>query len=790
MARLFLTSLDLNQNELLRPRMQNLASDPSGVAGQMYYNTGNQTLRYHNGSAFVTLTTGSGMTFGNVTAQTTFGASSGNGIGTDAARNDHTHGTPAAPTASSVGAVANAGGATSVMVDTFANRPAFGTAGRLFVDTTNNLLYRDTGAAWQQIYDFAATPSTQAFGDAAAAGSAVTVARGDHKHAMPSLANPTSTTSYGLTAQNGSAASAARSDHTHGTVSLSSNVASTQAFGDSATNGTGTAPAKDDHKHAMPAAPTISGLGGVANGGNTPSISADVFGSRPAFGTAGRLFVDTTNAVIYRDTGAAWVQIYAFDASASTQAVGDSASAGTAVTVSRGDHKHAMPAFGAVTGQTSYGAASGNGSAATIARSDHTHGTVSLSANAASAQAPGDTASNGSGTAPSKDDHKHSLPIWGLVATMATANTFGGANAVGTTAEFSRIDHKHALPAHDGSAHSAISISSLSAPTGDVAWASHKITGLLDPTGAQDAATKAYVDSVATGLDVKASVQWASMKPVTVTYAATGGTAARGQLTAMPLTTASVDTGSSGNFATNDRVLLKDQATGAQNGIWVVTTPGSGANGVWDRATDFDQDAEVTAGAFTFVEKGLVNADTGWVLTTDNPIIIGGASGTALVFTQFSGAGSWTAGNGLTQSGNTINAVGTASRISVSADAIDIDASYAGQATITTLGTVTTGTWNSATQIAVLYGGTGATTAAGAKTNLSFMTRYAVDCAAATSTVVTHNLGTRDVIVSVHDNTTPWAEVECDVEKTSTNTITVRFTTAPTSAQYRISVIG
>jgi hypothetical protein len=231
----------------------------------------------------------------------------------------------------------------------------------------------------------------------------------------------------------------------------------------------------------------------------------------------------------------------------------------------------------------------------------------------------------------------------------------------------------------------------MAAPTAAVSANSQKITNLATPTLDTDAANKAYVDAARSGLDVKASVRVASTANVTVTYTATGGTSTRGQITAAPNTLDGV------SLAANDRILLKDQTTGAQNGIWVVSTVGTGANGVWDRATDFDTDAEVTAGAFTFVAEGTTNADTGWVLTTNDTITIGGASGTALAFAQFSGAGQLTAGAGLTKTGNTLD-VGTASasRIVVNADNIDLASGIATPGTykavtVDTYGRVTAG---------------------------------------------------------------------------------------------------
>jgi hypothetical protein len=193
------------------------------------------------------------------------------------------------------------------------------------------------------------------------------------------------------------------------------------------------------------------------------------------------------------------------------------------------------------------------------------------------------------------------------------------------------------------------------------------ITLAADPSSALHAATKQYVDAVKTGLDVKDSVHVASTANISVTYSATSGTSTRGQITGA---TNSID---GVTLVAGDRILLKDQSTGAQNGIWVVTTAGTGSNGVWDRATDFDSDVEVTPGAFTFVEEGTVNGDSGWVLTTNAPIVIGGGSGTSLNWAQFSGAGQITAGDGLTKSGNTLNVVtANSGRIVVNADSIDL----------------------------------------------------------------------------------------------------------------------
>jgi hypothetical protein len=321
------------------------------------------------------------------------------------------------------------------------------------------------------------------------------------------------------------------------------------------------------------------------------------------------------------------------------------------------------------------------------------------------------------------------------------------------------------------------------APTAAVAMNAQRITGLADPISAQDAATKNYVDSLAVGLDVKGSVRLASVANVTGTYTATGGTSARGQITAAPNTLDGV------TLVAGNRILLKDQTTAAQDGIWTVTTVGTGSTGVWDRAQDWDQDSDVSAGAFMFVEEGTVNGDTGWVLTTNNPIIVGGASGTSLTFAQFSSAGSYTNGNGLSLTGNTFAVVGTANRISVSSSGVDIAATYVGQATITTLGTIGAGTWQG-TAVGVAFGGTGASTAANARTNLGAVGRFAQTLStSATSYAIAHNLGSQDVDVVVRDASTN-AIVLVDATASDVNTVTLTFASAPSANAYRVAVFG
>jgi hypothetical protein len=178
----------------------------------------------------------------------------------------------------------------------------------------------------------------------------------------------------------------------------------------------------------------------------------------------------------------------------------------------------------------------------------------------------------------------------------------------------------------------------------------------------------------------------------TVTYS--NGTSGVGATLTLSAGLSAID----GHTLTNgDRILVKNQATQAHNGIYTRTSAT-----VLTRAVDFDTAAEIAGGDFVFVENGTVFGSTGFVQTIE--VLTVGTDN--VIFQQFSGTGTFTAGNGLTINGTEFNVVGTADRITANIDSIDIASTYAGQSTITTLGTITTGVWNG-TVITGEYGGTG-----------------------------------------------------------------------------------
>ena len=251
-------------------------------------------------------------------------------------------------------------------------------------------------------------------------------------------------------------------------------------------------------------------------------------------------------------------------------------------------------------------------------------------------------------------------------------------------------------------------LNQMAAPTGAVSLNSQKITGLADPTADADAANKGYVDGVAQGLDVKDSV--------------VATTTANGTLSSAFANGQSID---GVTLQTGDRILIKNQSTASQNGIYNVQ-----ASGAPSRTTDMGTGSNA-AGAFVFVEQGTVNAENGFTCTSDTGSAVVGTNN--LTFAQFSGAGQIIAGDGLDKSGNTLSADLKANGglvIESTEIAVKLDASSI------------TGT------LAIGDGGTGATTATAALTALG-LSNYAktliddADAAAARSTLGLGSIATQ-----------------------------------------------
>ena len=218
---------------------------------------------------------------------------------------------------------------------------------------------------------------------------------------------------------------------------------------------------------------------------------------------------------------------------------------------------------------------------------------------------------------------------------------------------------------------------STTASNTDITFSPHGTGTVKVPSGYEDRAgfttdslaNKAYVDQVAQGLDTKPSTKAATTANLTATYS--NGSAGVGATLTNSSTQAAL-TLDGVTLVVADRVLIKDQTTAAQNGIYVVTTVGTGStNWVLTRATPEDQPAELSGGAFVFVEEGSVNANNGYVFThTGNPTF----GTTALDVAQFSGAGQIVAGAALSKSGNTMDVEVDDSSIEVNADALRVKA--------------------------------------------------------------------------------------------------------------------
>lgn len=429
----------------------------------------------------------------------------------------------------------------------------------------------------------------------------------------------------------------------------------------------------------------------------------------PATPLAGQVYYNTTDNQLYIYNGTRW------EVAGNAITSGTLAARPAAATVDSGTIYYATDTylfyysngsawaqtnqFGTVTAQTSYGASSGNGSSTDYARADHTHGTPALGT-ATPANVANATGSAGTATTPSKEDHTHAF-----------------------------------------------------IPTADISFAGFKITSLATPTADTDAANKGYVDSVAQGLDTKASVVAATTTNGTLATAFANGQVVDGV-----------------TLATGNRILIKNQTDATANGIYVVAASGAPA-----RSADMNDGSEFPS-AYVFVEQGTVNADTGWVCTNNAPVTLGV---TNITWTQFSGAGTYTANNGVVLNGSVFSFApesGKGLQTSSNGAAIKL---------------ATTSGLNVSSDLAVGAGnGISVLTNTVAIDSSVVVSKYATNVGdgSATSYTITHNLGTRDVIVSVYEGSGSYAEVICDVNHATTNTITLLFSVAPTLNQYRVVV--
>jgi len=312
---------------------------------------------------------------------------------------------------------------------------------------------------------------------------------------------------------------------------------------------------------------------------------------------------------------------------------------------------------------------------------------------------------------PNSANTQNILPVQALFNTDGSFNTFIGQGQPFTAT----IDPDQSGLHITNSTINSSTIGAITPSTGvftNVTTATGQIT--TAPTNAIDIVNKSYVDAIAQGLNPKQSVKCATTADITLSGLQT-------------IDTYSVQIG--------DRVLVKNQATSAQNGIYVA------ASGSWVRSTDMDVWSEVP-GAYTVVGFGSANANTAWVCTASDTGTIGV---TAMPWVQFSGVSTYYAGTGLSLASNmfsitntgvtagsygsasktlsaTVNAQGQLTALSAADIAIGaaqitsgtiasslISGNYSG---ITGVGTLTAGTWN-ATTIGVPYGGTGATTLTG-----------------------------------------------------------------------------
>lgn len=324
-------------------------------------------------------------------------------------------------------------------------------------------------------------------------------------------------------------------------------------------------------------------------------------------------------------------------------------------------------------------------------------------------------------------------------------------------------------------------LSQITAPSAAVAFNNQRLTSLGTPTAGQDATTKQYVDDA-----IAAAIQGYKQKFVMVATTAN-------------ITLSGLQTIDGYTVVAGDEVLVMNQTAPAQNGIYVAAT------GAWSRSPNADTWSE-NVNILVSVARGTTNGNVIWY---SNAPTAGTLGTTAITFSQWMRATEYTAGNGLTRTGNAFSVNAVSSQFEFSGGALQIKAGgvgttqYAdGSVTLAKLAnlpaysiiansTASDGVPTAVAVTAFIFGLFASANAAAARAHIeAAQAPYTINIGngSATDFTITHNRNTRNVKVVVRENASPWAEVFTINEATTVNTVTVRFSTPPTTNQYTVTV--